>query len=69
MQKKKSKVSKMNTESILKALKFRLESLESAYKCLSKPEHKIALRILDDYETRMDEVEGFIYYIEGRGSN
>ena len=35
----------------------------------SKPEHKIALRILDDYEARMDEVEGFIYYIEGKGSN
>lgn len=62
---KKSRVNFMTTKEIVKGLEFRAETLMKAFNALTKNDG-IPDSILNDYESRIDEIESLIMWIEGK---
>ena len=57
----------MTTKKILEGLKRRLKMLEDGYQCIEK--HEGLEYVKQDYESKIDEIESLIHWIEGKSGN
>jgi hypothetical protein len=54
----------MTTKEVLKGLRFRLKSLKETVRVVTKVDEHSWSMVVQDYETRIDEVETLIEWIE-----
>ena len=57
----------MTTKKILEGLKLRLKMLEEGYECIEK--HEGLEFVKADYESKIDEIESLIHWIEEKSGN